>query len=63
MATKHGNMVTLREGPPPINSYKLLNMCSRDKLKTLCLRYHNAYGHKNYQGADIPEGAPTYKFA
>ena len=31
--------------------------------KTLYFHYHNAYGHKTYQGNDIGQGAHTHKFA
>ena len=36
---------------------------SRDKLKTLYLQYHNAYGHNTYQGDDIPQGTSINKFS
>ena len=36
---------------------------SRDKLKTLYLQYHNAYGHNTYQGDNIPQGTFNDKFA
>ena len=52
MATKHDKVVTHRDGFPVINLYNSLNMCSRDKLKTLYLHYHNAYGHKTYQAGE-----------
>ena len=52
MAKKHGRVVTYREGPPPINSQNLLIMRSHDKLETLYLHHHNAYGHKTYQSGD-----------
>ena len=45
----------------PINSHNFLNMWSSDKLKTY-IHYHNPYGHKTYQGADIPQGPLTHKF-
>ena len=32
MATKHGKVVTLHEGLPPINSYNPLNICSRESI-------------------------------
>ena len=63
MTTKHGKVVTHREGLPPIISYfNPWNMRSHDKLKTY-LRFYNACGHKTYQGGDILQEAPTYKFA
>ena len=65
MAMKHGKVVTQGEGLPPITSYNPLNCIyerSSDKLKTLYLPHHNAYGHKTYQCGDIRQGAPTYKF-
>ena len=34
---------------------------SSDKLKTLFLYYHNAYGHQTRQSGDIPWRAPTQK--
>ena len=30
-------------------------------LKTLYLHYHNGCGHENWQGSNVPYGAPTYK--
>ena len=30
---------------------------SQDKLKSLYLRYHSAYGHQTRQAADLPCGA------
>ena len=59
MTTRYGKVVTQCKRLQLINSYNPLNMCSqeiRDKLITY-LHYHNAYGHKAYQGGDIPEGA------
>ena len=52
VAKKHGRVVIYREGPPPITSHNLLIMRSHDKLETLYLHYHNAYGHKTYQSGD-----------
>ena len=38
----------------------MLNTC--EKLKTLYLHYHSAYGHKTYLDGDITQGASTNKF-
>ena len=29
----------------------------------LYLRYHSAYGHKNYQSCDMLQGTPFHKFS
>ena len=53
MSNKHGKVATL-------------NMWLREftsQIKTLCLYYHNIYGHKTYLGGDIPQRAPNHKFA
>ena len=36
---------------------------SRDILKTLYLRYNNAYGRQNCQGGNIPGGDASHKFS
>ena len=36
---------------------------SRDKSNTLHFLYHNAYSHQTYRSGDIPQGAPSNKFA
>ena len=63
MGTKNGKVVTYRERLSPINSQ---NSCghvrSREKLKAY-FHYHNVYGYQICQGGDIPQGAPTHKFA
>ena len=61
--TKDGEVVNHCKGLPPINLHNPL--CSREvkwQLKTLHHHYQNAYGHKNYQGGDITQGAPIHKF-
>ena len=56
MAIKPDKLV---RGAPPINSYYLLNMCSREATWQTYLHYHNNYGHKIYQDGDISQGAST----
>ena len=34
---------------------------SCDKLKLLYIHYHDAYGHKVWQGCDLPWGGPTHE--
>ena len=34
---------------------------SHDKLKTLYLHYHSAYGHQTLQDGNVPRWAPTHK--
>ena len=34
---------------------------SHDKLTTLCLNYHNAYGHKIRLSDDLPCVTPTHE--
>ena len=63
MAAKHGKVVTHNEGLLLLNSYNLLNMSSREVTRKNFLHYHNAYGHKSHQDGDMPQGAPTHKFA
>ena len=51
MTTKHDQVVTHREGLPPINSYNPLKIFSRevsDGLKALYLHYHSTYGYQTY---------------
>ena len=66
MAIKHGSIVTYLDGLQPINSHnplKCVHERSHEKLKTLYLHHHNAYGHNTYQRSDITQGVPTHKFA
>lgn len=56
-ATYH-QAITCLEEFPPIKSHISLCMChvtSHDKLKTLNLHYHNAYGHQTSKIYDIQE--------
>ena len=41
----------------------IIDITNIGKSKTLDLSYHNANGHKDHQGGDIPQGATTHKFA
>ena len=54
MATKHGKVITYRQGIPPINSYTVTlhiygHVRSTDKLKAC---FHNAFGYKTFQCSD-----------
>ena len=64
MATKH-RMVTNPEGLLLIMLLDVLLACgcawSCDKLKLLCLNYHNVYGHQTWQGCDLPKRSAFQK--
>ena len=59
MATKHGMVEAQREGIPPINSYNPLNMFSREIMRQINISpLCSPFGHKTYQGGNIPQGVP-----
>ena len=65
MITKHGKVKTHHKNLSPKNSYNPLDMFLErlcHKLKTLYVHYHEACGHKTYQGDDIQQEAPTHQF-
>ena len=58
MPTKHGKVVTVREGLSSIN------MFPREvaTIKYMYLHYQKPYSHKTYQDGETLQGTPTHKF-
>ena len=54
IAIKLGRVVTYGRKTPRTKSCYLLITWSCDKCKTLCLHFHNIYGHQTWQSGNLP---------